>query len=156
MAESHPDVSLILAGDGDQRIGLEAYVEDKKIPRVSFLGFVSEKEKLDLLHKATVFCSPALYGESFGIVLLEAMASGTVTVAGNNIGYAGVLSGDGRTALVNPKKISEFTHKLQTMLSDTDERQKWLDWAKAEVRQYDYPEVVDKYEVVYKATLKGK
>jgi len=156
MAGAHPDVSLVLAGNGDQRIGLEAYVEDKKIPRVSFLGFVSEKEKLDLLHKATVFCSPALYGESFGIVLLEAMASGTVTVAGSNIGYAGVLSGGGQTALVNPKKIGEFTHKLQTMLSDTDERQKWLDWAKAEVQQYDYPEVVDKYEVVYKATLKVK
>jgi phosphatidyl-myo-inositol alpha-mannosyltransferase len=156
IAATNPNISLVLAGNGDQRIGLEAYVDDKKIPRVSFLGFVSEKEKLDLLHKATIFCSPALYGESFGIVLLEAMASGTVTVAGNNIGYAGVLGGDGRTALVNPKKTKEFSQKLLVMLEDIDERQKWLDWAKAEVQQYDYPQVVDKYEVVYKATLKAK
>jgi phosphatidylinositol alpha-mannosyltransferase len=154
LAESHPHLSLVLAGDGDQRLGLEAYVEDKKIPRVSFLGFISEKQKLDLLHQATIFCSPALYGESFGIVLLEAMASGTVTVAGNNVGYAGVLNGDGQVALVNPKKISEFSKKLSTLLQDTELRQKWLEWAIKEVQQYDYPHVVDKYEVIYKQTLK--
>jgi phosphatidylinositol alpha-mannosyltransferase len=154
LAGSRDDVSLVLAGDGDLRDNLEEYVKDNKIPRVTFLGFVSEAKKLQLLHEAAVFCSPALYGESFGIVLLEAMASGTVTVAGDNVGYAGVLAGTGRLSLVNPKHLTEFARRLDVMLDDEGIRQTWLDWAIKDVQQYDYSKVVDKYEVVYKETLK--
>lgn len=154
LAANRPDVSLQLAGDGDQKDNLEEYVADNKIPRVSFLGFVSEKKKLELLHQAALFCSPALYGESFGIVLLEAMASGTVTVAGDNVGYAGVLNGTGRLSLINPKHINEFTRRLDVMLDDTGIRQTWLDWAQHAVLEYSYPNVVDQYEAVYKQTLK--
>lgn len=154
---SRDDISLVLAGDGDQRDSLEEYVKAHKIPRVSFLGFISEKKKLQLLHEAALFCSPALYGESFGIVLLEAMASGTVTVAGDNVGYAGVLNGTGRLSLVSPKQINEFARRLDVMLDDDGVRQTWLDWAQKSVQQYDYPKVVDKYEAVYKQTVtKGK
>src|SRR6185503_11218910 len=126
MAASRSDIDLVLAGDGDQTDSLQAYVQDKGVPRVSFLGFVSEKKKTELLHQAAVFCSPALYGESFGIVLLEAMASGTVTVAGNNVGYAVVLHGTGRLSLVNPKQTTEFCRRLDVMLDDQGVRQTWL------------------------------
>lgn len=154
LAAHRDDVSLLLAGDGDQRDSLEEYVANHDIPRVSFLGFVSEEKKLELLHQAALFCSPALFGESFGIVLLEAMASGTVTVAGDNVGYAGVLSGTGRLSLINPKQIKEFSRRLDMMLDDAGVRQHWLDWAQQAVQQYDYPKVVDKYEAVYQQTLK--
>lgn len=154
LAKQRDDVSLQLAGNGELRDSLEAYVREHTIPRVSFLGFISEKKKLNLLHEAAVFCSPALYGESFGIVLLEAMASGTVIVAGDNVGYAGVLNGTGRLSLVNPKQITEFSRRLDVMLDDDGVRQNWLDWAQKSVQQYDYPKVVDKYEKVYQQTLK--
>jgi phosphatidylinositol alpha-mannosyltransferase len=154
LAAQRGDVLLVLAGDGDQRDSLEAYVADKQIPRVEFLGFVTEKKKLALLHQAAIFCSPALYGESFGIVLLEAMASGTVTIAGNNIGYSGVMTGTGRLSLVDPKQTTEFTRLLEVMLDDEEVRQNWLKWAQETVQQYDYKHVVDKYEQVYKQTLK--
>ncbi|MEO5627963.1 MAG: glycosyltransferase family 4 protein [Candidatus Saccharimonadales bacterium] len=150
LAAERDDVSLVLAGDGDQRDSLEEYVKSNKIPRVSFLGFVSEKDKFKLLHQAALFCSPAIYGESFGIVLLEAMASGTVTVAGANVGYSSVLNGTGRLSLVNPKQKKEFARRLDVMLDDQGVRQNWLDWAEKAVKQYDYPKVVDQYEVVYK------
>ncbi len=156
IAKKRDDVELLIAGQGELKENLQAYVQNHNIPRVKFLGFVSDQEKLDLLHEAAVFCSPALYGESFGIVLLEAMASGTVTVAGNNAGYSGVLTGSGRQSLVDPKHIPEFSNRLDLMLDDKDLRRAWLKWAKKDVQQYDYPKVVDKYEKVYKQALKAK
>lgn len=156
IAKQRDDVELLIAGTGELRDSLQDYIDSHKIPRVTFFGFISEEKKLELLHQAAVFCSPALYGESFGIVLLEAMASGTVTVAGNNPGYSGVLSGTGRQSLIDPKHIGSFSQKLDLMLDDKDIRRAWLKWAKSDVQQYDYPKIVDKYEKVYKKALAAK
>lgn len=156
VAKKRDDVELVIAGKGELMESLKSYVRQHNVPNVRFLGFVTEQEKLDLLHQATVFCSPALYGESFGIVLLEAMASGTVTVAGNNPGYSGVLNGAGQQSLVSPKQLDEFAHKLDTMLDDQDIRKAWVAWAKKDIQQYDYKKVVDQYEKVYKQALKAR
>lgn len=156
LCEQRDDVELQIAGTGPLHYSLEEYIKSRKIPRVSFLGFISEADKLALLHKASLFCSPALYGESFGIVLLEAMASGTVTIAGNNPGYTSVMQGTGRQSLVNPKQTDEFTRRLDIMLDDQAIRTAWLDWAKEYVQQFSYDQIVDKYEVVYKQALKAK
>lgn len=154
LAKKRDDVELVIAGKGELMDSLKTYVRNHNVPGVSFLGFVTEQEKLDLLHQAAIFCSPALYGESFGIVLLEAMASGTVTVAGNNPGYSGVLSGVAQQSLVDPKKITAFTERLAEMLDDAAVRRAWLAWAKKDVQQYDYAKVVDQYEKVYKQARK--
>ncbi|MDQ5972483.1 MAG: hypothetical protein QG553_642 [Patescibacteria group bacterium] len=155
LAKHRSDISLQLVGDGDLKDSLQSYIDDNDIPRVTFMGYVSEAKKLTLLHNASVFCSPALYGESFGIVLLEAMASGTVTIAGDNVGYAGVLNGTGRLSLVNPKHTKEFSRRLDVFLDDVGLRQTWLDWAEQNVKQYDYPKVVDHYEKLYRVIKKG-
>lgn len=156
LAQKRDDVELLIAGTGPLQDSLEEYIKSHSVPRVSFLGFVSEAKKLSLLHKASLFCSPALYGESFGIVLLEAMASGTVTIAGDNPGYSSVLQDTGRQSLVNPKQVDEFTRRLDIMLDDEAIRAAWLDWAKQYIQQFDYPNIVDKYEAVYKLARKPK
>lgn len=151
-----PDIRLIIAGDGSDRAKLEAYVKDNHIANVSFLGYVDEPEKLRLLKQATLFCSPALYGESFGIVLLEAMASKVVTVAGNNPGYSSVLRERGVLSLVNPKDTLEFARRLDLLLHDAGVRQLWQVWASDYVRQFDYPKIFDQYEQLYKQARKKK
>jgi phosphatidylinositol alpha-mannosyltransferase len=156
LVEKDANVELVIAGDGELRESLEAFVDDNKLPHVGFLGYIEESEKLDLLHKATVFCSPALYGESFGIVLLEAMASGTVTVAGANPGYSSVLQGTGSLSLVDPKQSDEFARRLELLLSDHELRAAWLNWAESYVQQFDYHKVVARYEILYKQVLKKK
>lgn len=151
---SHESVRLVIAGDGPDRLKLETYAHDLHIPDVSFLGYVNEAEKTRLLSQADVFCSPALFGESFGIVLLEAMASGAVVVAGDNSGYASVMKELGAISLVNPKDTPEFVRRLRLLLEEPKLRELWLDWAQAYVQQFDYEKIVDQYELLYKTALK--
>jgi phosphatidylinositol alpha-mannosyltransferase len=153
LQDEQPEVRLVLVGDGVDREKLEEQAQELQLNNVEFLGFVEESKKIELLQTADLFCSPALYGESFGIVLLEAMADGLVTVAGNNPGYASVMTGLGKLSLVDPKNAAEFASRLHLLLNDAGLRTLWKKWAKETVVQYDYPNVVDQYEAAYKAAL---
>lgn len=143
------DVQLVIAGDGPDRQKLTEYTKELKLKHVHFLGFIDEAKKQELLHTADLFCSPAVYGESFGIVLLEAMASGLVTVAGDNPGYSAVMQGVGSISLVNPKDTVEFAHRLQSLLYTEELRKVWQDWAHEHITQFDYAKVVAAYEAMY-------
>lgn len=154
LRESHDNVELIIAGDGDLRSNLVARVKKYDIPDVSFVGFVSEEEKVRLMQTADLYCSPAMYGESFGIVLLEAMAAGCVVVAGNNPGYASVMTGRGRLSLVSSENTTDFAQRLELMLYDQEVRGLWLKWATEYVKQFDYSNVVDLYEKTYRRAMK--
>ncbi|MEI6480737.1 MAG: glycosyltransferase family 4 protein [Candidatus Saccharibacteria bacterium] len=155
LRKTHHNVRLVIAGDGRLRKSLEARVEKYDIPDVEFRGFISEQEKIDLLQTADLYCSPALYGESFGMVLLEAMAAGCVVVAGNNPGYASVLQERGRLSLVNPFSTIDFSQRLELLLYDQDVRDIWLSWASKYVAQFDYSHVVDAYEAAYRDAIKA-
>ena len=123
----------------------------------SFLNNAASVFRLlhDLLQTADLYCSPALYGESFGMVLLEAMAAGCVVVAGNNPGYASVLQERGRLSLVNPLSTIDFSQRLELLLYDQDVRDIWLSWANKYVIQFDYSHVVDAYEAAYRDAIKA-
>lgn len=148
------EAKLLIAGDGPDREKLEYYAGEHPELNISFLGYISEEEKIRLLRQADIFSSPAPYGESFGIVLLEAMASGTPIVAGNNPGYVSVLTGRGLVSLVDPKDTDQFARRLALLLYDRDLSKLWRKWALSNVKQYDYSQIVDKYEKLYKKLLK--
>lgn len=154
LRDSHDDVKLVIAGNGVKRKNLERLVKQYKIPDVSFTGFVQEDNKPNLMKQADLFCSPAPYGESFGIVLLEAMAVGTPIVAGNNSGYSSVLTGRGRLSLVTPTATDDFYQRLELLLYDDDIRKLWVDWANQTIKQYDFEHVANMYEQVYKRALR--
>lgn len=153
LQQKRSDVSLVIAGAGPDLEKLEMLVSDLEIKNVTFAGRVSDKDKHKYLRNSDLFCSPALHGESFGIVLLEAMASGLVTVAGDNPGYSSVMQGLGGLSLVNPKHTAEFARRLDLLLHETDLRKLWRDWAAKEITQYSYPNVVSQYEEIYKQAL---
>lgn len=149
-----PDAKLIIAGDGPDRAKLENFVDINNIHNVEFKGFIKESTKIKLLQNASIFCSPAIYGESFGIVLLEAMASGTVTVAGNNPGYTSVLKDTGNLSIVNVKDTTEFARKLQLLLTNQELRDLWISWAKDYVTQFSYDKIAKSYLKIYKDAKK--
>lgn len=154
LIKQHPNVSLIIAGDGPEREKLEMLASDLKLDDVQFTGYISSAEKIKYLKKADLLCAPSLYGESFGIVLLEAMASGLVVVAGDNDGYKSVMHGFGAISLISPKHTAEFARRLELLLYQPDIRLLWKNWAHDYVKQFDYPEIVDQYEHLYETALK--
>lgn len=154
VVETHPEVRLIVVGDGPKRKVLESQVEKYKLENVDFLGFVSEEDKYSLMKTATVYCSPALYGESFGIVLLEAMLMRVAIVAGNNPGYESVMKERGKLGIVDPTNVTDFAKRLEMFLFDSQLRTLFSKWSSEYVKQFDYGLVTDKYELLYKELMK--
>jgi phosphatidylinositol alpha-mannosyltransferase len=154
LSAKYEDIQLLIAGTGPDENKLREYVSELKIPRVTFLGYVSDEEKIHQLHRADLFCSPARYGESFGIVLLEAMAVGTPIVAGDNAGYVTTMKNTGSISLVNPQDTIDFARRLELLLFNEEIRIVWQKWAKEYVKQFDYKNIVSMYENLYKKALK--
>jgi phosphatidylinositol alpha-mannosyltransferase len=152
----YTDARLQIAGDGPDREKLENMVDDLELQNVEFLGFISQEDKIHLLQQADVFCSPAMRGESFGIVLLEAMACGTPIVAGDNPGYKSVMQERGKLSIVSPEDTADFARRLELMMFDAEVRKLWRSWALEYVKQFDYRKVVDGYEAYYQKLLAEK
>lgn len=98
------DVRVWVGGTGPQTEALRA--RHGGDPRIDWLGRLSDDEVASRMRGADVFCAPSLHGESFGVVLLEAMAAGAVVVASALEGYANVAT-DGVDALLSPPGDSE-------------------------------------------------
>jgi phosphatidyl-myo-inositol alpha-mannosyltransferase len=145
-----PKARLIIGGDGPDRKKLELLADELGLRNVQFKGYIDDDEKIQLLQTCTVFCAPAIYGEAFGIVLIEALACGAPIVAGANPGYASVLTGRGAVGLVNPYDASDFARRLVLHLADPGIRAFWRVWAKDYIKQFDYKNIVDQYESIYK------
>ncbi len=153
-SQNNPDLELLLVGDGPEREKLEILADDLKLKNINFLGYINEDLKLELLSQADLFISPAIYGESFGIVLLEAMAMGAVSIAGNNSGYVDVMQDIGAISIVNPTDSDEFARRIELLLNNQALRKLWQSWAKSYVQQFSYPRVIDQYQELYVEALR--
>jgi phosphatidylinositol alpha-mannosyltransferase len=113
---------LLVAGTGP--LGKEArrYVATRRLKGVEFLGRVSDEEKAQLFRTADVYVSPATGGESFGIVLLEAMAAGTAIVASDIHGYKGVVRRGREGLLVPPREPKAIAAAIGRLLRDDELR----------------------------------
>ncbi len=110
------DVRLWVAGSGPDSDRLRAtYGGDA---RIEWLGQVSDEEKFSRLRGADVFCAPSLRGESFGVVLIEAMAAGTTVVASALDGYRNVATDDVDALLVEPGDVDALAEALDRVLGD--------------------------------------
>jgi phosphatidylinositol alpha-mannosyltransferase len=110
------DAALLIAGDGPATAGLRRVTAHDQ--RVHWLGRVSEHEKWRLLTMAGVLCAPSLGGESFGVVLLEAMACGLPVVASDLPGYRAAVGDRGAAHLVAPGDPQALAAALRNALDD--------------------------------------
>ncbi|GAI87852.1 unnamed protein product, partial [marine sediment metagenome] len=111
--ERVPNARLIIVGPGIRfRKKYEKYVRRSGLADVVFVGMVSYSELPRYYKTADIFCSPAIGGESFGIILLEAMAVGRPIVATNIEGYASVITHGREGLLVPPKDDRELARAL--------------------------------------------
>jgi phosphatidyl-myo-inositol alpha-mannosyltransferase len=110
------DVSCWVAGDGPDTAQLRA--EHGGDRRIEWLGRVSDHDKIARLRGASVFCAPSLHGESFGVVLIEAMAAGAPVVASALDGYRNVATDGVDALLVPPGDVEALAAALQRVLTD--------------------------------------
>lgn len=147
-------IECIIAGGGALRPKLEDYVKRHKLEHmVTFMGFIDEKEKPSLLSSADIAVFPSLGGESFGIVLIEAMAAGAgVVLGGDNAGYRSVLGARSET-LFDPRDTKHFANTLFRFLQHEQLRHDVHRWQRQHVRQYDVAQVGRKLLSYYEEAI---
>jgi len=140
---------LLVVGSGPQEREARRYVATRGLQGVEFLGRVSEAEKAQLFRTADVFVSPATGGESFGIVLLEAMAAGAPIVASDIHGYKGVVRRGREGLLVPPHEPKEFALAIGRLLADPELRAEMGAAGRLRAEAFSWPRVTAKVEDYY-------
>jgi phosphatidylinositol alpha-mannosyltransferase len=132
-----PNCRLIVVGPGTRlRNKYEKWVAETGTRDVVFIGYISYDELPRYYRTADIFCAPAISGESFGIILLEAMAMGKPIVASNIEGYASVVTDGAEGLLVPPKDEKALSQALISLMNDESLRQQM--GAKGKVKALDY------------------
>jgi phosphatidylinositol alpha-mannosyltransferase len=120
------------------------------IPDVEFAGRVSAELLPRYYASADIFCAPATGGESFGIVLLEAMASGVPVIASSIPGFSSVILHDHDGVLVPPRHPKDWAAALGALLDDPERRKAMSERGLAKAQLYDWEHVVDEVLDVYR------
>jgi phosphatidyl-myo-inositol alpha-mannosyltransferase len=149
-----PGARLLIAGPGDAEEGL-ARLPASLRARVTFLGQVSEEDKVRVYHSVDVFCAPNTGGESFGYVLAEAMAAGAPIVASDLDAFRRVLRGGRAGELFATGSPAELAAAAARLLDHPELRADLSAAASAAVRDYDWPVVARDVVRVYEAVVPG-
>lgn len=142
LTKKFANLRLIIVGDGPQKEKALSFVNENKLKNVEFLGKVSAEKVPVCYRTADIYCSPALFGESFGIVLIEAMATGVPVVAYANEGYRLVLKDKPFSDfLVEPGDVEGLAQALEVLIKDAGLRKKLGKAGLQEARKYDWEKV---------------
>lgn len=150
-----PNFRLVIVGPGTVlRTWYEKSIENMNLTNnVIFTGFVHSDELPSYYRSADIFCAPATGGESFGIVLLEAMACGKPVVATNIQGYASVLAHGEEGLLVPPKDEKSLAHALLSLLHDKSLRLQMGNKGKTKAEKYSWPNIARQVMDYYNTLL---
>jgi phosphatidylinositol alpha-mannosyltransferase len=145
------DVRLWIAGDGPETARLQAATVDDR--RITWLGTIPEEEKRRRMRAADVVAAPSLHGESFGVVLLEAMASGTPVVASDLPGYRSVARGGIDAELVVPGDVAALAAALDSALTGGPQWQARVACARERAEAFSLDALTQRYIVMYEQAL---
>ena len=140
---------LLITNTGPQEREARRYVMTRRLGDVEFLGRVSEAEKAQLFKTADVYVSPATGGESFGIVLLEAMAAGAPIVCSDIHGYKGVVRRGEQALLVPPREPKPLAAAIARLLSEPDLRARMSMKGEERAQEFSWERVTAKVDEYY-------
>ena len=147
LVERFEDVEVLIVGRGDDdELRRSA---GKLAKHLRFLGPVDDAAKASALRGADVYCAPNTGGESFGIVLVEAMAAGTAVVASDLDAFRRVLADGTAGRLVPVDDAEQLAVALIEVLENDDIRQRYIEAASEAVRRYDWSVVAGQILRVY-------
>jgi phosphatidylinositol alpha-mannosyltransferase len=154
--ERYPDTRFILVGEGGLKRGFERFVEKQGWQDVVFVGRVSAEELPRYFASAHVFCAPSIGGESLGVVLLEAMASGVPVVASNIEGYATVITHGLNGLLAPPRDSLALSMAICRLLEDEPLRRRLVEAGLQTSQQYAWPRIARRVVDYYQELLEER
>lgn len=144
------DAQLVICGQGPLKSRLERRIAELGLKEQTVMaGFIAEHDKADYLASADLAVFPSSGGEAFGIVLIEAMAAGALTVGGDNAGYRSVL-GARPQLLVDPRDHVALAERIDKLLGGGPEVERLKHWQSSEVQRYDVETVGRQIEQFYR------
>jgi len=148
----YPGARLLVAGRGDPEALQELVGEDLR-PHVVVLGEVTEEDKAAFLRSVDVYCAPNLLGESFGVVLIEALAAGAPIVASDLDAFATVLDGGAAGVLVRRRDPAALAAALGDLLADPGRRAALAARGREVAAGYDWQVLVQRILAVYETVV---
>jgi phosphatidyl-myo-inositol alpha-mannosyltransferase len=148
-----PRVRLCVVGEGPERERTQQMVPPSIRPDVLFVGAVDEDQKPRYHASADLFIAPNTGGESFGIILLEAMAAGLPIVASDIPGFRTVMKDGRQGRLVAPKNAFALADAIGTVLSNPKLAAAMAEEGRRTVGEYDWPVLGRRIESIYRQAL---
>ena len=146
------DARLLVAGAGPKLREYKRFVGLRGIRDVEFLGRVSDEEKVRYFASADIFCAPNTGQESFGIVLLEAMAAGVPIVASDIHGFKKVVERNVQGLLVEPRNHRALAAALYALARDPDLRHELGDAGRTRAPEFSWERVTERIVDFYHET----
>jgi phosphatidylinositol alpha-mannosyltransferase len=147
------EVDVLIAGEGPDTARARELAHGDE--RVVWLGRVTDEEKFARLRAADVFCAPSLGGESFGVVLIEAMAAGATVVASALDGYRNVATDDVDALLVPPGDPEALAAAITRAITDDHLADRLRAAGDARARRFSMRALADAYVEIYHRVLAG-
>ncbi|WP_381800769.1 glycosyltransferase family 4 protein [Streptomyces niveus] len=152
--EAFPRTRLLVAGRGDEKEAVES-LPKKMRERVEFLGMVSDEDKARLLRSVDVYVAPNTGGESFGIILVEAMSAGAAVLASDLDAFAQVLDQGEAGELFANEDADALAEAAIRLLGDPERRDELRRRGSAHVRRFDWSTVGADILAVYETVTDG-
>lgn len=155
LKERYPETRLIICGRGPELGELRRFVHEQRVGDVLLAGRVSEIDKARFYKTADIFCAPSTGQESFGIVLLEAMAAGTAAIASDIHGYKKVIQRNVSGLLVEPRDVDALCGALERLVTEPALRTQLGTAGSARAREFDWSHVTDQLLAFYDEVIHG-
>jgi phosphatidylinositol alpha-mannosyltransferase len=154
LARRRPGLRLLVAGPGDAAESLEDVPADVR-DRIVFLGLVSREDTARMLRSVHLYVAPNTGGESFGMILTEAMAAGAPVVASDMDAFRRVLDGGKAGALFPTGDAAALAATLEDLLDDPARRAELTAHAAEVVAGYDWPVIAGRVLEVYTTAIEA-
>ena len=149
-----PDVKIFVAGPGDPAEVIEG-IDPQLRQRFEFLGKITESEKADFMSSVAVYVAPNTGGESFGIILAEALAGGACVVASDIPAFEDLLGHGEFGALFESESSTELAKVVIDLLRDETKRKELSARGKERAKMFDWTVVAQQIYSVYEMSIVG-
>jgi len=154
LAAARPGLRLMVVGPGE-RDELLALLDPSVHDRVTYLGKASEADKARMLRSIDIYVAPNTRGESFGMILTEAMSAGAAVVASDLDAFKRVLDGGTAGVLFPNGDADALATELGALLDDDGRRRMLIERTRTVVTAYDWPTVAERILEVYRIAIEA-